>query len=445
MFKPADSLDDATGLERLRTFLSPYSGIVHRVHEIMGEPDDARMAYVACELASRSPTLDSHFELSAGGAHYRRDLAIAAALGEALERYSATLIPSGTVLASADELGPKAVDPERFTLFSDEQYAQPDFPYGPFRGDTRVRWVQGRSLADGAEAYLPLQLTHIMPPGQLAPGEAPICPGSSNGLALADGADEAVLGGLFELIERDAVMLTWANRISFPRLDWSSDPGLAERERRHFAPTGLRYGAVDLSAFFGVPTALSLLRGPAGGRPRFGIGAASAASMPEACDKALRECFQMQPALKSDLRALPDPGFPARFEEITEPAHHLYFYARAENQAELDFLDGSSEVRDVADVAALEGETAAAQIEAIGKRLGTRGAGVYAVEVTAPDVEASGLRVMHVISPELQPVDFEHRLRFLGGRRLYGAAHDLGLRERPLQSNDLNPYPHPFP
>ncbi len=439
------SLDPADGLAALKTFLSPYSGVVHRLHEILGEPDDARLSYVACEMASREPTLQSPFEISAGGAHYELDYAIAAALGEALERYCATYVPRSTVLASAAEIGAEAVTPERFALFSDDQYADEGFPFEAFGSDTRVRWVKGWSLPDGAEAYLPLQLTHILRPGEVVRGESAIASGSSNGLALAGGTDEAIFLGLMELIERDAVMLTWANRLSFPRLDWSSDATLLEREQRHFAPTGLVYGAVDMSAFFGIPTALGLLRGPTGGPVRFGIGAASAASMHAACEKALRECFQTQPALKSDLRAQPDRTFSPDFSDIEEPADHLYFYSQPENQGRLEFLDGSEQVRDIRDVPDLEGDDVASRIEAITARFQARGVSAYAVDVTTPDVETSGLRVIHVLSPELQPIDFAYRQRFLGGRRLYHAAHELGLRERPLRSADLNPFPHPFP
>ncbi len=445
MFQPDPSLDAVDGLARMKTFVSPYSGVVSRLHEILGEPDDARLAYIACEMASREPTVGSRFEIAAGGAHYEREGAIAAALGEALERYSGTCVPRDAVLASAAEIGPEAVAPERFALYSEGQYAEEGFGFEPFRSDTKVRWVKGISLPDRAPAYLPLQLAYIMRPGEVVAGEAPIAPGSSNGMALATGPDEAILGGLLELLERDAVMLTWSGRLSFPRLDWSSDPGLLERERRHFAPTGLVYGAVDMSAFFGVPTALALLRGPAAGPVRFGIGAASAVDMHTACDKALRECFQMQPALKSDLRANPDRGVEPGFGDIEEPADHLYFYSRPENQPQLDFLDSSERVRDIADVPAIEGSDPGAQVEAICRRLSSRGVSAYAVDVTSADVRAAGLRVMRVISPELQPIDFPHRERFLGGRRLYRAAHELGLRERPLEPVELNPYPHPFP
>ena len=69
----------------------------------------------------------------------------------------------------------------------------------------------------------------------------------------------------------------------------------------------------------------------------------------------------------------------------------------------------------------------------------------YAVDVTAPDIADAGLRVAKVVAPELQPLDVAYDARFLGGRRLYRAAFELGLRDEPATFDDLNPYPHPFP
>ena len=65
--------------------------------------------------------------------------------------------------------------------------------------------------------------------------------------------------------------------------------------------------------------------------------------------------------------------------------------------------------------------------------------------MTSPDVRAAGLRVVHVVVPELCPLDVVEGARFLGGRRMYHAAFEAGLVPRPLEPSDLNPDPHPFP
>jgi ribosomal protein S12 methylthiotransferase accessory factor len=69
----------------------------------------------------------------------------------------------------------------------------------------------------------------------------------------------------------------------------------------------------------------------------------------------------------------------------------------------------------------------------------------YAADVTAPDIREAGLHVVRVVCPELCPLDVIHRARFLGGTRLYRAAHAAGLLPHELAPGDLNPDPHPFP
>jgi ribosomal protein S12 methylthiotransferase accessory factor len=69
----------------------------------------------------------------------------------------------------------------------------------------------------------------------------------------------------------------------------------------------------------------------------------------------------------------------------------------------------------------------------------------YATDVTTPEIRELGLHVARVVAPELCPLDVVHLARFLGGRRLYHAAHESGLARAALAPSDLNPLPHPFP
>ena len=433
-----------SGLARLRSFLSPYTGVVHGVREVLVDPIDSGGVRFDCDFASTTVTTGPGRTLRANGSGYGRDGALAAALGEAVERYSGSCLPpqSAAVLATAGELGPEAVGPERFALFREDQYAEEGFAFEPFTSDTKVSWVRGRSITEDGDVQLPLQLAYLWGnESNLAAGEVPIAPASSNGMAVGATEEAAVLGGLFELIERDAVVLTWTNRLAFPRLDWSSDRELAEHFDRHFAPTGLSCEVIDLSAFCEVPTALALMRA---GQAGFGIGAASAPTIGAAWDKALRECFDTRTMAERDLLAEPR-SYRSDFSDIEDFEDHVRFYTPPERQAEVAFLASSERTRDVQDVPHLEGDGPAAWIEAVASRLRARNLSAFWVDIAPPDVKEAGLHAVHVISPELQPLDFDYRLRFLGGDRLYQAAHQLGLRDAPLTPEELNPLPHPFP
>ena len=200
---------------------------------------------------------------------------------------------------------------------------------------------------------------------------------------------------------------------------------------------------VDASCFLGVPTAISVLHGPAGSGAALSVGAASAARVEEAWLKAIAESFGVYRWLRQQaVTGATPPTDPDAIESFDD---HMLFYASEKHAALAGFLDGSEERRPTSDVPGLQGSTPRAQIDEIVSRLAGRGLSAYAVDVTSPDVRELGLSVARVIAPELCALDVSHRARFLGGSRLLTAAQEIGLARSPLDVADLNPLPHPFP
>jgi ribosomal protein S12 methylthiotransferase accessory factor len=442
--EPVRPTAPAAALPRLRTFVSPFTGIVRSVDETLAAPDEHRLVSFTCGLADGERTVGGPVERHAGSENMLREAAEAASIGEALERYSAAFVPEQRlVVASASRLS-GAVDPARFALFHESQHADPAFPFGRFDRGTVVSWVDGFDLPGGRLAYLPAQLAFFAWRRGRAPGEPQIAYTTSSGLACAPTLEEAVLAGLLEQVERDAVMLTWYDRLSLPLLDWSRDPALVRIDERHFAPTGLRYSAVDLSVFLGVPTVLGVVHGAPGSLAALGVGAAAAATVAVAWWRALAEAFTVQRWVRDQALERPDDVERPQ-SEINGFDGHTIFYAHPDRAARAFFLDGSPERRDTRDVPPLRGANVLERIEAVCAELARRGLSAYAVDVTSPDVRSAGFRVARVIAPELCQLDAIERARFLGGSRLYEAAHEAGLVERPLTLADLNPDPHPFP
>ena len=432
----------AASLERLSSVVSPISGIVVELIRSTCAPDEAQLVWVAGRTASPTRTIGSAIPQFTGGAHLSHDCARAAALGEAVERYSGAYIAAETtVLATAAELGEAAVAPERFALFHAHQLASPRFPFAEFKADTRVRFVEGFALADGRPAFVPSQLAYM---SGWFPDEAKIGLSTSNGLACGATLEEAILAALYELIERDAVMLAWKNRLSLPVLDCSHDEAIMAIDRRVFASTGLRYRVLDGSSFFDVPVAIGVVHGASGERAALAIGGGAGATISVAWLKALAEAFGVRrwlslQTLEDPDRPLPEPNDVKSFDD------HMLFYGRHDRAALASFLDASDRTTLSTDVAVVEGATPRAQIAALQHRLEARDCSAYVVDVTAPDVATLGLFVVRVVAPELCQLDVVHAARFLGGTRLYRAAFDAGLTETPFRFDELNPLPHPFP
>jgi ribosomal protein S12 methylthiotransferase accessory factor len=433
---PATPVADA--LVRLEEAVSPLVGIVRFAPTLMAAADEPRLHGFACELASAARTTGVSAVDYAGSAHVHATKARAASLGEALERYSATYAPTGLPVASAAQLGPQAVAPESFALFHERQHG-PGFPFAPFTRSTRVTFVEGFSLADGGRAFLPAQLGYLRHDDV----EPKIGYSTSNVLACGPTLAEAVLAALLEVVERDAMMLVWANRLSLPRLTWIDDSTLRDMDRRAFAVTGLRYTAIDTSIFFGVPAAIGVVHGAPGDRAALGIGAGCAPTISDTW----RACFGEAFAVHRWLRGLlaDDPAVPERAEDVRSLEDHTLFHGTPGRADAVAFLEASSDERSTMDVPDVPGGAPGEIVAEIVRRLDARGVTAYAVDVTSPDVEELGLKVARVVAPQLCAIDVDGGAPYGGGERLYRAAFEAGLVEAPLTFDDLNPLPHPYP
>lgn len=427
---------------RLRTLVSPYTGIVTRTSRSLVSPDDARLVSIACELAGLGPDGEQGFEPEAGAARPREEEALTAALGEAAERYAASVVPyDELLLAPARALGPEAVRPERFALFADEQRLAPGFPYRRVDETTPLRWARGRSL-DGRPCWLPAQLVYLA--AELTAGEPPFAPATSSGLACGSTAQEATIAALLELLERDAFMLVWRNRLSLPRLDVSGDRDLCRFHDEVVAPSGLRCTTVDLSVFHGVPTVLALVRSEEPDPVALAVGAAAAPHVRTAWKRAVCEAFAARAWARALALAQPAeaPRGPA---DVVTFADHVRLYAGRATASAACFLDAAPETRPAADVRALEGETAQEVFDAIVQRFRRAGADAFLVDVTPPDLCAASLRVVRALAPELCALDVGGAAPLLGGRRLLEAPWRAGLVPARLERARLNALPHPFP
>jgi ribosomal protein S12 methylthiotransferase accessory factor len=434
----------ADSLQRLDTLVSPYTGIVRSVEEVLARPDDIRLPNLRCETGYTTPLVGHGTVHLGAGSATTRNGARAAAIAEAVERYSACDSDAApVVLASAAELGPAAVAPSRFSLFSTSQYQRAEFPYVPFAEQTRVAWVEGCSLPAGEPAWLPAQLVYLGWTPRA--GEARIGQPTSNGLACHATLEEAALSGLLELLERDAFMITWKVRLSWPRVTWARESPLGRFEQRYLDPSGIRVAAIDLSAFWELPCVFGIARSAAPGQAPFGVGAGAATTVVRAVQKALDEAVRVRSWARSIREGDPDGSTVPPAERISDFDGHIRYYAYEEHLAALDFLDESEQQRDAATIPEVEGTTPLQQIASICERLAERSTSAYAVDVTAPDVRDAGLRVAKVVAPELCPLDVDHAAQHLGGRRLYEEPLRLGLRAARLSEHDLNPAPHPFP
>lgn len=375
------------------------------------------------------------------------------AILETLERYGGTR-PGGkrTVLhASYAEVAQHAIDPRTLGLYPAERIAE-GIPYQGFTEDARCAWVWGYSFARSEpvlvpEAYAYYRVRH------LDPENPPFAYECSNGSALGNCLEEAVLHGILEVVERDAFLMTWYARLPAARIDLESAqdrtiPLLAEMIR---AELGYEIHAFDITMEHRIPTVWVMAVDPEDDnvRPKVLSAAGSHLRAERALVRALSELGPMlatfnnlYPDQRERVRAMVDnPSLVRTMEEH----HHLY--GNPDVFSRLDFLTGSETVRQVSEMpeVAPSRDLTTDVRELAGRHL-DEGMDLIVVDQTTPEHRECGLSCAKAIIPGMLPMTFGYDFRRVDGLpRLYEVPYRLGYVDRPLRASDINPHPHPFP
>ena len=85
-----------------------------------------------------------------------------------------------------------------------------------------------------------------------------------------------------------------------------------------------------------------------------------------------------------------------------------------------------------------------ADVRVMVERVRSIGERVIVTDLTTSDVAGLGISVVRAVIPGFHPLHIGHRLRALGGARLWQVPQQLGFRGITPVSGD-NPAPHPYP
>ncbi|MEU3647185.1 TOMM precursor leader peptide-binding protein [Lentzea sp. NPDC034063] len=419
-------------LDTYRHLIGPLTGIVKDIRRNDQGPAFFNSFVSGSNIAAAGEGIEglrSALRADTGGKGMTPLDAEVGALCEAVERRSGAFFgEEARVSGSYASLGDLAIHPLTVQQYDQRQFEGREewnashsmFQHvtTPFDENEVMDWTPLWSLTDQRHKFLPTGMLYFGAP----------CPPSvtsdSNGCAAGSSLEDAVLQGLLELVERDAVGIWWYNRTPVPGVDLDSfhDRWIDELRDVH-ANLGREVWLLDVTADLGVPTMVAVSRRTDGG-PRedimFGCGAHL--DPRTAARRALTELNQCMPSLCGqvdlarfdvDLRhwletarladhpwLAPDPGEPAR-----DVFHHGYVHR----------ADLTEDIRAIQDT-----------LEAKGMEL-------LVLDQTRPDI---GLPVVRVVVPGLR----HFWSRFAQGR-LYDVPVQLGRLARPRRYEELNPIP----
>ncbi len=427
-------------LQKGKRLVSERSGIIRYLYEFPCDSDAPQIfAYGAITTDSTGYGFKTSGVVS-GSTSIIRERAIAGALGEAVERYSAAVVPyDELLLAPYARVAGSAIDPRSLVLYSDRQYDTPNFPYRRFDDQHLIRWVEGYSLTREKTVLVPAFAVYI--PYKREEREHSYVQQITTGLACGNTIEEAILSGLCEVAERDATMMMWLGRRTPPRIQLEAGSGaLAWKTFERFGPARKNVILLDASSDTGIPAIVAIAFGRDGFAPASVFASKASLQPGHAATGALDELAQCIIWVRGLLRTAAGSCSPD-LQRIDSIEDHVLWPAFRDNQHCHEFCWSSREARSLMELADCSSNDVKQDINTCVALLAKAGLEVIVVDVTAPDIRDVGFHVVRVIVPEAQPLSF--------GANLYRTSKRLraSIRNSELNTDilDSEPCPHPFP
>lgn len=372
-------------------------GIVRTVGEIASFP----APYYLATAGETTEFSDASAPTQAAGVAADWDAAYMKALGEAFERYSAGVYREEWFEYAHPEEVENAIRPERFV------HAEPV--------DAEIPWVTGERLDTDEPVSIPAEFVQFPPP------EKRFGPAITTGLGLGNTRVEALLSGLYEVIERDATMLAWYS--TFEPLELAVEDETVKVLTRRAASEGLSVTPLLVTQDIDVPVvAVAVHRASESEWPRFALGSAADLDSTAAVRSALCEALQNWMELRSmgAEAAGEESGWIGRYASLPEPA--------------ADLLDVSGQVK--ASAVGSKSLGSKRELQSVVSRVSDAGLAPAAAWLTPVDVRELGFEAARVVVPAAQPL-FTREPVF--GERARTVPESMGFEPR------LERDPHPYP
>ncbi|MCA9332409.1 YcaO-like family protein [Candidatus Saccharibacteria bacterium] len=357
--------------QRAKVSLSDVQDIVH-----MGVPSSVK----------------SPWESAAGGIGRNEEDAKLAAIGEAIERYSATLIE--LPLRHRDSITTdRIVTADKWCLFTKEHRERADFPFKNIYSDNCM-YTNVYDLQTNKETWIPQPLVALRDDYKTG------IP-TSSGLAAGPSSYQALLRAIQELIERDALMMTWLHSIPARSIE---TPTFYKSQVKEL--NGEMW-AFDLTPDYSPFPVIAVAGGiPKKGKWRYSLGVACRETWGAALDKAYLEwnqgvLFAGIYEKYVDTSYLKDPFKLKSFDE-----HAIYYSIHPEEWNDLPFFKNRDQICELS----IRGKemTCEQALKTIKSSLNKSSINLYYRDITTIDACQLGIRVVRVASPDLAPI-FAHQ------------------------------------
>jgi ribosomal protein S12 methylthiotransferase accessory factor len=378
-----------------------------------------------------------HERLGASGTALDEDSALFLALAEGLERYCTSLWdPQQFLTATAIDVGQDVLDLDVVPRCSIAERSHPRCALIEPSKKLPLRWVPSLSLTSGALVHVPAVMVYLNI-GPLLDGERIWLP-ITTGCAVHATYENALVNGILEVVERDALSLAWLQSLSLPRINLDTlPPPLSEYWASYEGGfRGTEYLFFDATTDLGIPTVLGLRICPTDRSATTLVACAADLNPAAAVAKVIRDLTAIAISFRRPRE------IPSAWDDFTQVFDGAAYMAHAERSQAFNFLINSKSTRSLSEMNDLTDKNDPSGLHVVLRRLRDLNIEAYAIDLSTDECIRSDLRAVRVLLPAMQPLSFHYRARYLGHQRLYEGPKRMGHSVR--LENELNKWPLPF-
>ncbi|MFB6253308.1 MAG: YcaO-like family protein, partial [Halobacteriaceae archaeon] len=391
------SLDESIQLAELG--VDDKVGII----SVIGERESYPTPYYLAQLSETESFSEQSAPKHAAGVAVDWDRAFMKGLGEAYERYCSGVYYTDRFTTTSITEITNPVRPNEFVRPSDAD---------EITVNEDIHWTKGISLPDETVVHLPAELVYFPPP------EERIRPAITTGLGLGNSTVEALLSGLYEIIERDAAMIAWYS--TYEPLGLSITNEEFATLRRRARSEDLSVVAVLLTQDIDIPVvAVYVYRDE---WPQFAAGSAAAPTAEQAALEGFEEAIQnwMELRTMGVEEAKNSDGAIGEYASFPRSVRHL---------VDIDATADASQI-------GTSLETKQSELEHVIDKIGAAELDIYATQITTRDVDSLGFNAVRTLIPDAQPLFIDEPYF---GDRAKTVPRELGFSAR--LDRPFHPYP----
>lgn len=422
-------------IEKGSQFINDNFEIIKGVYKDTSYNDEPKLYSYAIYFRDKYSPI-SNEDAMASGVSFNKKRALLKVLGETIERYLlSTNNNKKFIYKCYEELvsgGQSALNPNDIIQVLDKRIR----PQNALL--TNLHWISGKSLLSNKNILVPAQLIYV--PYVYDRTEVVLQRPISTGAAAGSSIDDALYRGICEVVERDAFMIAYLNKLPSPQVDLSS---MRNKEIDNIINVFKRYRlepiVLDLTTDLKIPAFAAIALDRTGLGPAVSVGLKAGFNVKEAIIGAIEESLMVRFGTRDQFayEGLNNKGKKivsaiddrTRFWFPLSSIEHLDFWLKSKILKKINIKDfdyGKNTLKTAIEL------------------LKEKKMDLVYVDIADREIKRYGFTVLKVIIPQLHPLYLDESYPYLEGKRLYDTPVRMGFFKKARTENQLNKITHPF-